>query len=96
MDFGHAKAAIGLCRRVFAVAQFAFDLDIRTFLQCAGPFRQLVPAVDAMPFGPPLVLVASVLFPAHAPGDGEASVNGAVRAWTEKSNRDSAFSAVRG
>jgi hypothetical protein len=32
-----------------------------------------------MPFGSRLVLVASVLFPAHASGNGETSVIGAVR-----------------
>ena len=51
MDFSHAQAVIGLYRRIFAIAQFAFDFDIRTFLQCASPFRQLFPADDAMPFG---------------------------------------------
>jgi hypothetical protein len=58
MDFSYANAAIRFRRRVLAIAQLAFDFDIRAFLQCAGPFRQLVPADDAMPFGARVVLVA--------------------------------------
>ena len=69
MNFSDANAAIRVRRRVFPIAQFPFDFDIRTFLQRAGPFHQLAPAQDAMPFGAGLVLAATFLFPAHARGE---------------------------
>ena len=69
MNLRHAHAAVGFRRCIFAIAQLAFDFDIRTFLQGAGPFGQLVPADDTMPFGARLVLVAVFLFSAHAGGE---------------------------
>ena len=39
MNFHYTNAVIGFRRRVFAIAQFTFDVDIRAFLQCASPFR---------------------------------------------------------
>src|SRR5690348_12142452 len=97
MNFSHTKAVVGLWRRVFAIAQFAFNFYICTFLQCASPFGQLFPADDAMPFGARLVLVAAFLFPARVGGEGEASVDRAVccRAGfgvlTEKTNESDAI-----
>jgi hypothetical protein len=36
---------------VLAVTQFAFDLDVGSFLQLAGKFDELAPDVAAMPLG---------------------------------------------
>ena len=39
MDFSHTHVAIRFRRRELAIAQFALNFAIRTFLQSAGPFR---------------------------------------------------------
>ena len=79
MNLRHAYAAIGFRGSVFAIAQFAFDFHVSTFLQSAGPVGQLVPADDTVPFGARLVFVAAFLFPAHAGCEREAGENGSVR-----------------
>ena len=79
MNFRHANTTVGFLRRVFAIAQFAFDFHVSAFLQGAGPVGQLVPAEDTVPFGARLVFVAAFLFPAHAGGEREAGENGSVR-----------------
>jgi hypothetical protein len=68
MDLSNANAAIAFRGRVFAIAELAFDFHVSALLQNARPFRQLVPAENAMPFGAGPVLGAAFLFPVHARG----------------------------
>ncbi len=50
IDLRHANAAIGFRGSEFAITELAFNFHIGAFLQSAGPFAQLIPADDAMPF----------------------------------------------
>jgi hypothetical protein len=61
------------------VPEFAFDLDVSALLQSAGPFTELVPADNAMPFRARSVFATAALFPAHVRSEREASVDSAVR-----------------
>lgn len=79
MNLRHTHAAMGLRGSIVAIAEFALDFHVCTFLQGAGPVGQLVPADDTVPFGARLLFVAAFLFPAHAGCQREARENGSVR-----------------
>ena len=102
MNLRHPHAAIRFGGSVVAIAQFAFDFHVSTFLQGTGPVGQLVPAEDTVPFRARLVVVAALLFPAHAGGEREASENGsarcgsALRVLAKKSDESDAIFAKHG
>ena len=79
VDLGHSNAAIGFRGSEFAIAQLTFDFHTGPFLQSGGPFAQLIPADDTMPFDACLVFTRSFLFPADTGSEREASVSGAIR-----------------
>src|SRR5258708_35103910 len=86
MDIGQAARDRGIVRvaaaveLVLAIAQFAFDLHVRAFLQLAGEFGELAPNGAAMPFGARVVAALRIL-PRGFGGNGEGgdrSVRGAL------------------
>ena len=80
MDFGGADLRVGTIGLKLPIAQFPLGFDEGALFEGAGPFSELPPNHDPVPFGPCLVFAGVLLLPTHVGCEGKPSVGGSVGA----------------
>src|SRR5580700_1775895 len=79
MDLGSADLRVRAIGLKLPIAQFPLGFDEGALFEGAGPFSELPPNHDPVPFGPCLVFAGVLLLPTHVGCEGKPSVGGPVR-----------------